>query len=305
MPASTHKLTCVDALLLLSFGGPEAPEDVMPFLENVTRGRGVPRDRLEKVAEHYYLFDGVSPINQQCRELKAALEKVVDVPVYWGNRNWPPFVEDTVAQMAADGITTAAAFVTSAYSGYSCEGQYLEDIARARAAVENAPEIVKLPVYCLLPGFVEPFVEATRAALDQVPGAHLLFTAHSVPLDQAGRETYEQELAEVARRVREAVAPDLTYELVYQSRSGSPATPWLEPDVCDQLAKLHTSGVDRVVLVPIGFVSDHMEVKFDLDVEARDLAAELGMTLVRAATPGTHPAFVAMAGELFEGARRA
>jgi ferrochelatase len=290
----------VDALLLLSFGGPEAPEDVMPFLENVTRGRGVPRDRLEKVAEHYYLFDGVSPINQQCRELKAALEAVVDVPVYWGNRNWPPYVEDTVAQMAADGIGSAAAFVTSAYSGYSCEDQYLEDIARARAAVEGAPEIVKLPVYCLLPGFVDPFVEATRAALEQVPGARLVFTAHSVPMAQPGRETYERELAEVARRV----AGDVPYDLVYQSRSGSPAQPWLEPDVCDHLAKLHTSGTDRVVLVPIGFVSDHMEVMFDLDVEARDLARELGMTLVRAATPGTHPAFVAMAADLYEGARR-
>ncbi|MEO5875840.1 MAG: ferrochelatase [Streptosporangiaceae bacterium] len=292
-------MNSVDALLLLSFGGPEAPEDVMPFLENVTRGRNIPRERLEKVAEHYYLFDGVSPINQQCRELKAELEKIVDVPVYWGNRNWPPFVEDTVARMAADGVRTAAAFVTSAYSGYSCEDQYLEDIARARAAVENAPEIVKLPVYCLLPGFVRPFVEATQAALAQVPGARLVFTAHSVPMDQPGRETYQSELAEVARRV----AGDLPYDLVYQSRSGSPAQPWLEPDVCDHLAKLHSGGTDKVVLVPIGFVSDHMEVKFDLDVEARDLAAELGMTLVRAATPGTHPAFVAMAGELFEGAR--
>ncbi|GAA3218009.1 ferrochelatase [Actinocorallia longicatena] len=289
----------MDALLLMSFGGPEGPEDVMPFLENVTRGRGVPRDRLEKVAEHYQLFGGVSPINQQCRELKAAIEAVVDVPVYWGNRNWPPFVEDTVARMKADGVTRAKAFVTSAYSGYSCEGQYQEDIDRARAAVPGAPEITKLPVYCLEDGFLLPFIEATRTALEHAPGARLVFTAHSVPLAQDGREQYAAELAEVARRVHAGVDPALEWDLVYQSRSGSPRTPWLEPDVCDHLEKLHAEGETTVVLVPIGFTSDHMEVKYDLDVEARDLAAEKGMTLVRAATPGTHPAFVALARDLY------
>ncbi|GAB3680487.1 ferrochelatase [Actinocorallia lasiicapitis] len=289
----------MDALLLVSFGGPEGPADVMPFLENVTRGRGVPRARLEKVAEHYHLFGGVSPINQQCRELKAALEAVVDVPVYWGNRNWAPFLEGAVAQMAADGVTSAKAFVTSAYSGYSCEGQYLEDLERARAAVPGAPEITKLPVYCLEEGFLAPFAESARAALERAPGARLVFTAHSVPLAQDGRERYEAELHEAARRVHDAVDPSLGWDLVYQSRSGSPRTPWLEPDICDHLEKLHAEGVGSVVLVPIGFTSDHMEVKYDLDVEARDLAAGLGMTLVRAATPGTHPAFVAMARDLY------
>lgn len=279
----------MDALLLVSFGGPEGPADVMPFLENVVRGRNVPRERLEKVAEHYYLFDGVSPINQQCRELKAAIEGLVDVPVYWGNRNWAPFLEDTVAQMKADGVEHAAAFVTSAYSGYSCSGQYSEDIARARAAVEDAPEITKLPVYCFEPGFVGAFKDATAEALQQVPGARLVFTAHSVPMAQDGREDYERELKEVAR----LVAGEHAYDLVYQSRSGPPGQPWLEPDVCDHLQKLHAQGADQVILVPIGFVSDHMEVKFDLDVEARDLAAELGMTLVRAATPGVRLAEVA------------
>jgi ferrochelatase len=289
----------MDALLLISFGGPEGPEDVMPFLENVTRGRGVPRDRLEEVAEHYHLFGGVSPINEQCRALKAALEEIVEAPVYWGNRNWAPFLEDTVARMKADGVTRAKAFVTSAYSGYSCEGQYLEDIDRARAAVPGAPEIVKLPVYCLEEGFLAPFAESVRASLAGLEAPRLVFTAHSVPLAQDGREAYEAELAEVARRVRAAVDPALGWDLVYQSRSGSPRTPWLEPDVCDHLEKLHAEGVTSVVLVPIGFTSDHMEVKYDLDVEARDLAAGLGMTLIRAATPGTHPAFVAMARDLF------
>ncbi|GAA2728206.1 ferrochelatase [Actinocorallia aurantiaca] len=288
----------MDALLLISFGGPEGPEDVMPFLENVTRGRNVPRERLEEVAEHYHLFGGVSPINELCRELKSSIEELVDVPVYWGNRNWPPYLEDTVARMKADGVRSAAAFVTSAYDGYSSSGQYLEDIARARAAVPDAPEITKLPVYCLEPGFLGPFVENTRAALAQAPGARLVFTAHSVPLSQQGCEDYVRELKEVARRVHEASGSELPYDLVYQSRSGPPSQPWLEPDVCDHLERLHAEGVDSVVLVPIGFVSDHMEVKFDLDVEARETAEKLGMTLVRASTPGA--ALAPLARDLFE-----
>ncbi|WP_106402023.1 ferrochelatase [Actinocorallia populi] len=288
----------MDALLLISFGGPEGPEDVMPFLENVTRGRNVPRERLEEVAEHYHLFGGVSPINELCRELKSAIEDLVDVPVYWGNRNWPPYLEDTVARMKEDGVRSAAAFVTSAYSGYSSSGQYLEDIARARAAVPDAPEITKLPVYCLEPGFLEPFTANTREALAQAPGARLVFTAHSVPLAQKGSEDYVRELEEVARRVHAASGSDRPYDLVYQSRSGPPSQPWLEPDVLDHLERLHEEGVDSVVLVPIGFVSDHMEVKFDLDVEARQTAEKLGMTLVRASTPGA--ALAPLARDLFE-----
>ncbi|ROO89268.1 ferrochelatase [Actinocorallia herbida] len=276
----------MDALLLVSFGGPEGPEDVMPFLENVTRGRNVPRARLEAVAEHYHLFGGVSPINGHCRELKAELEKLVDVPVYWGNRNWAPYLADTVAEMKADGITSAVAFVTSAYSGYSSSGQYQEDIDRAREAVPGAPEITKLPPYCLEPGFVGAFTEATGKALAQLPEARLVFTAHSVPLGQPGRPDYEAELHEVARRVHAASGASGDFDLVYQSRSGPPTQPWLEPDVLDHLRALHARGVTDVVLVPIGFVSDHMEVLYDLDVEARDLAAELGLRLVRAATPG-------------------
>jgi protoporphyrin/coproporphyrin ferrochelatase len=293
-----------DALLLLSFGGPEKPEDVMPFLENVTRGRGVPRARLENVAEHYHHFGGASPINQQCRDLKAAIEADfaahgLDLPVYWGNRNWHPFLADTLRRMKADGVRRAAAFVTSAYSGYSCCGQYLEDIDRARAEVEDAPEIDKLRIYYNHPGFVEPMIENTRAALGRLPAelrddARLVFTAHSVPLAQPGRETYVAELTDLAA----VVAEGRRWDLVYQSRSGPPSVPWLEPDILDHLSKIHAEGVRSAVIVPIGFISDHMEVKYDLDVEAAELADRLGLRIERAATPGRHPRFVTMVREL-------
>ncbi|HEY7483186.1 MAG TPA: ferrochelatase [Streptosporangiaceae bacterium] len=297
-------MSSYDALLLVSFGGPEGPDDVIPFLENVTRGRHVPRERLAAVGEHYYRFGGVSPINQQCRELKAAIEADLkahgpDLPVYWGNRNWRPYLADAVRQMKDDGVGRAAAFVTSAYSCYSCCGQYLEDIERARAEVPGAPEIDKLRPYSDHPGFVEPFVEAARAALARLPDdAHLVFTAHSVPLAQAGRETYVTELTEVAQSVRDRAAPGRPWALVYQSRSGPPSQPWLEPDVNHHLERLHADGVAAVAVVPIGFVSDHMEVKYDLDVETEALAAKLDMAYARAATPGTHPRFVAMVREL-------
>ncbi|MBC6458792.1 ferrochelatase [Actinomadura sp. HBU206391] len=301
-------MTAYDALLLVSFGGPEGPDQVMPFLENVTRGRNIPRERLEGVAEHYHLFGGVSPINQQCRELKASIEADfachgVRLPVYWGNRNWDPYLADTVRRMKADGIRRAAAFVTSAYSGYSCSDQYVEDIERARTQVGDAPEIDKLPVYCHRPEFVEPFVESARSALERVPtGAHLVFTAHSVPIAQPGREDYVAELRQVAAAVRERVAPGAPSALVYQSRSGPPAQPWLEPDICDHLEKLQGEGAPGVVVVPIGFVSDHMEVKFDLDVEAAERAAELGLPFERVATPGVHPRFVTLPRRLLEAA---
>jgi ferrochelatase len=293
-----------DALLLLSFGGPERPGDVMPFLRNVTRGRGVPEERLESVAGHYHLFGGVSPINQQCRDLKAAIEADfashgVDLPVYWGNRNWDPFLADTLRAMTADGVRRAAAFVTSAYSGYSCCRQYLEDIDRARAEVEGAPEIDKLRVYYDHPGFVEPMIDNTRAAFDRLPAdlrqdARLVFTAHSVPMAQPGRASYVAELNDVAATVAEG----RPWTLAYQSRSGPPSMPWLEPDIGDQLEKLCSEGVEAAVIVPVGFVSDHMEVKYDLDVEAAELAGRIGLRIERAATPGTHPRFVTMVREL-------
>lgn len=297
-------MTSYDALLLLSFGGPEGPEDVIPFLENVTRGRNIPRERLEEVGEHYYLFGGVSPINQLCRDLKSAIEADfaahgLDLPVYWGNRNWTPYLADTVRQMKADGVRRAAAFVTSAYSGYSTNDQYLNDITRAREEVPDAPEIDKLPVYCDRPGFIDPFVDAARDALSCLPkGARLVFTAHSVPLSQPNQELYVAELEQAARTVAERAAPGAPWDLVYQSRSGPPGQPWLEPQITDHLENLQGKGVRAVAVVPVGFVSDHMEVKYDLDVEAAERAAELGLAFARAATPGTDPRFAALPRDL-------
>ncbi|MFF3671973.1 ferrochelatase [Microtetraspora malaysiensis] len=295
-----------DALLVVSFGGPEKPEDVMPFLEHVVRGRGVPRERLLEVEAHYQRFGGVSPINQQCRDLIAALD--VDVPVYWGNRNWHPFLEDTVRQMADDGVRRAAAFVTSAYRSYSSCRQYIEDIERATAAVPGAPEIVKLRHFFDHPGFVAAMTDHTRAALERLPEelrdrARLVFTAHSIPISMAETAgaaggAYEAGLRRTASLVAAEVAADRPWDLVWQSRSGPPQIPWLEPDVCDHLEELHAAGTEAVVLVPIGFVSDHMEVVYDLDVEATALAERLGLPLARAATAGTHPRFVRMISEL-------
>ncbi|MEU7884296.1 ferrochelatase [Microbispora bryophytorum] len=295
-----------DALLVVSFGGPEKPEDVMPFLENVVRGRGVPRERLLEVEAHYQGFGGVSPINQQCRDLIAALD--VDLPVYWGNRNWHPFLEDTVRRMKDDGVRKAAAFVTAAYSSYSSCRQYLDDIARARAAVPGAPEIVKLRHYYDHPGFIAAMADHTREALDRLPAdvreqARLVFTAHSIPVSMnrtAGPTggAYEAQLRRAAELVTTQVDEGRAWDLVWQSRSGPPQVPWLEPDVCDHLEALHAEGVRSAVLVPIGFVSDHMEVAYDLDVEAAATAEKLGMALTRASTAGTHPRFVSMVAEL-------
>ncbi|WP_141922796.1 ferrochelatase [Haloactinospora alba] len=309
-----------DAFLLISFGGPEANEDVIPFLENVTHGRGIPRERLAEVGEHYYLFDGVSPINQQCRELLAEIRSDfsandVDLPVYWGNRFWDPMLTDTVAQMAKDGVRRVVAMATSAYSNYSSHRAYLNDIATAQEAVgPDAPRIDLIRPFFDHPGFVEPLVEHTRAALDRLPagkraGARLLFSAHSIPTamaeasgsphqDYGPEGAYVAQLAEVARLVVERLGSGHDYDLVYQSRSGPPSQPWLEPDINDRLRDLSEEGVSAVVVVPHGFVSDHMEVKYDLDNEARETAQELGMDMVRAGTPGTHPAFVSMVREL-------
>ena len=303
-----------DALVLVSFGGPERPEDVMPFLQNVTRGRGVPPERLAEVAEHYLHFGGVSPINQQCRDLLAAIRadfaaNGVDLPVYWGNRNWDPMLADTVAQMRDDGVKRALAFVTSAYGGYSSCRQYQEDIAAARAAVgQDAPVIDKLRQFWDHPGFIEPHADAVKAALAQLDPAkrdttRIVFTAHSVPVSAAATAgphggRYTAQLEEVARLVHAAAAPDLPYDLVWQSRSGPPQVPWLEPDINDHLAALAEQGVTSVVVSPIGFVSDHLEVVWDLDTEALETAKQLGLDFVRAGTPGTDPRFVAMVREL-------
>ncbi|WP_431896326.1 ferrochelatase [Nonomuraea sp. bgisy101] len=289
-----------DALLLLSFGGPEGPDDVMPFLENVVRGRGVPRERLLEVAEHYQSFGGVSPINQQNRDLIEALRPELDVPIYWGNRNWRPFGEDTVLRMKADGITKAAVFATSAFAGYSSCRQYYEDIARI--SVEGGPALVKMRHFGEHPGFVAAMADHARQALDRLgrDDARLVFTAHSIPVSMAQTAgpsggLYEAQLRRSAELVSQALGRTEPWELVWQSRSGPPQVPWLEPDVLDHLRK---TDAPAVVLVPIGFVSDHMEVVFDLDVEARRLAAELGLPLERAATAGTHPRFVRMVREL-------
>ena len=303
-----------DAFLLLSFGGPEHPDDVLPFLRNVTRGRGVPDARLAEVAGHYHHFGGVSPINQQCRDLLAAIGEDfaahgVDLPAYWGNRNWHPMLADTVARMRDDGVTSALAFATSAYGGYSACRQYWEDIAAARAHVgPGAPEITKLRQFHDHPGFVEPHADAVRAALATLDPARrastrLVFTAHSIPVSMAATAgpdggRYTAQLHETAALVHAAAAVDLPWDLVWQSRSGPPQVPWLEPDINDHLRVLADKQVSDVVVSPIGFVSDHLEVLWDLDNEARETAAGLGLGYARAATPGTDPRYVAMIREL-------
>ena len=298
-----------DALLLVSFGGPEGTDEVLPFLEQVLRGRDVPRRRLEQVAEHYHRFGGVSPINGQNRALIAALTEELDrhgppLPVYWGNRNWHPFLADTVRRMSADGVRRALAFVTSPYASYSGCRQYLDDIARARAEVgPTAPTIDKVRVFFNHPGFVRPNAANLRACLDQMGGpAHVAFTAHSIPVAMAATSDYVRQLRSTARLVAEQAAPgaEPPWQLVFQSRSGPPGQPWLEPDIGDHLRALAAAGVDTVVVAPIGFISDHMEVVYDLDTEAAGLAAELGLRFVRAATVGTDPDFVAMVRQLID-----
>jgi ferrochelatase len=297
-----------DALLVVSFGGPEGIDDVMPFLENVLRGRNVPVERMRAVAHHYELFGGVSPINEQNRKLIAAVKDELEshglnLPVYWGNRNWHPLLADTLGQMRDDRIRSALAFFTSAYSSYSGCRQYLENIEQAREAVgAGAPRVEKLRAYYNHPGFVEPNVENLRAALNQIPverrsAARVAFTAHSIPDAMAANSDYEAQLLETSRLVA-AGAGHEKWRLVFQSRSGPPAQPWLEPDICDYLSELKESGARDVVIAPIGFVSDHMEVLYDLDTEARELCERLGLNMIRAATVGTHPSFVSMIREL-------
>lgn len=300
-----------DALLVVSFGGPEKREDVLPFLENVLRGKNVPRERMLEVAEHYYHFGGVSPINEQCRQLIAALKAEfashqIDLPIYWGNRNWAPYLADTLHQMKTDGVRRALAYFTSAYSSYSGCRQYRENIAAAQQQVgAGAPTIEKLRMFFNHPGFIEPMVENVQAAFAQIPAAHrpatpILFTAHSIPEGMSANCAYVAQLQEASRLVAERAG--LTkWQLVYQSRSGPPSQPWLEPDVGDALERLAAQDKpSHVVVVPIGFLSDHLEVLYDLDYEATHKATALGMHMIRAATVGHHPRFVAMIRELVE-----
>ncbi len=299
-----------DAILVQSFGGPEGPDDVIPFLENVLRGRNVPRERMLEVAEHYYHFGGVSPINAQNRELIAALRVELDaagihLPIYFGNRNWHPLLSDTLREMRDAGIRRALAYATSAYSSYSSCRQYLDDIVRARADVgPGAPEVEKLRPFFNHPGFIEAWEDRVRTSFAELPERRrgqsiTLYTAHSIPESMARSCDYVIQLEDVARVLSQRCGIE-HWKLVYQSRSGPPTQPWLEPDIADALREAHASGFTAGLVVPIGFTSDHMEVLFDLDTEARQLADELGFHMVRVPTVGTHPRIIRMIRELIE-----
>jgi ferrochelatase len=274
-----------DALVVLSFGGPEGPDDVMPFLENVTRGRSVPRERLLEVKAHYDLFGGVSPANASTRALVLALANAVDMPVYWGNRNWHPLLTDTVRQMRADGVQRAVCFVTSAYAGYSSCRQYLSDIAGAVG--DDGPVIDKLRPFYDHPGFIEPMVANVNSVMPH-PAARLLFSAHSIPLAVSATNQYAAQVEEASRLVASMVPGEHPWEVCWQSRSGPPSQPWLEPDIGDRVAGVSEPAA---VIVPIGFVADHMEVVYDLDVVA---ASRASVPTVRAPTVGSAPAFIEM-----------
>jgi protoporphyrin/coproporphyrin ferrochelatase len=294
-----------DAILVVSFGGPESKEEVIPFLENVLRGRNVPRERMLSVAEHYYHFEGRSPINQQARELINAVEAELErngpkLPIYWGNRNWHPLLPEALRKMKQDGIRRALGFVTSAYSSYSSCRQYQEDIARAQSEVgPGAPEVDKLRAFFNHPAFVEATVERVLDALGAIPAearrnVQIVYTAHSIPLSMANSSDYVKQLEEVRRLVSAALGQK-NDALIYQSRSGAPGQPWLEPDILDYLRTVKAQNLaSAVVLAPIGFISDHMEVLYDLDVEARQLCDSLGLLMTRAKTVGVHPKFVSM-----------
>lgn len=310
-PSEDAKLA-YDSLLIVGFGGPEGLEDVIPFLENVLRGRPVPRERMLEVAEHYYHFGGVSPINGQVRALIAALRpelnrREIELPIYWGNRNWHPMLADTLREMAADGRQRALALVLAGYSSYSSCRQYREDIEKARETVgQNAPQAEKIRVFYNHPDFITANADCVLEGLNQLPetersSTHIAFTAHSIPMSMAGTSNYELQLKETCRLVAEALGIDPTrWKLVYQSRSGRPSDPWLEPDIVDHLKALRQQGVSSVVVQPIGFLSDHMEVLFDLDEEAQQVSQEIGLRMVRADSVGTHPKFISMLGELIQ-----
>ncbi len=302
-----------DSVLVLSFGGPENESEVIPFLENVLRGKNVPRERLLEVAEHYYHFGGRSPINDHNRQLVAALQDELkrhgpDLPVYWGNRNWHPLVAATLRRMRDEGRRRSVAFATSAFSSYSGCRQYREDLARARAETPGAPEIDKLRIFYNHPGFIEAMSDRVRDAFSQIAperrgGAHLLYTAHSVPLSMAAGSDYVRQLNEACRLVSESLprfgTATVRDRLVYQSRSGPPGQPWLEPDIAHALREIAATDSSRdVVIAPIGFLSDHVEVVYDLDTEARELCQKLGLKMLRAGTVGVHPKIVSMIREL-------
>lgn len=310
-----------DAILVISFGGPEKREDVMPFLENVLRGRNVPRERMLEVAEHYYHYDGVSPINQQTRDLLAVFEPAlreqdIQLPVYWGNRNWHPMLTDTLRQMQQDGVKRALGLVMSAYSSYSGCRQYREDVMRSQETLcseqdtdtaadsEPAPGVDKIRVWYNHPLWIEVNADTVAKAIAELPAdqqstARIAFTAHSIPMSMANSSHYEKQLQETCRLIAEHLQiSDDRWQLVYQSRSGRPQDPWLEPDICDHIGHLHNDGVPAVVVAPVGFLSDHMEVLFDLDEEAKTAAARHNMGFARAGTAGTDPRFVQMLKEL-------
>jgi protoporphyrin/coproporphyrin ferrochelatase len=307
-----NALTPYEAVLLVSFGGPERPEDVMPFLENVTRGRGIPAERLADVGQHYSLLGGKSPINDQCRSLLAALtselrRRGIQPPLYWGNRNWTPYLDTELRAIERDGHRRVLAVVTSAYPSYSSCRQYRENLFDA--AQGTRVQIDRIRHYANHPGFVQASVDASLKALDtlgeRAEEARLVFVTHSIPIAMAETagpaprshrgayvDWHAAVAAEVAHRVAEQRARRYDHDLVYCSRSGPPSQPWLEPDINDHLRQLADRGVPAVVVVPIGFVSDHMEVIFDLDTEAAATAEEGGMAFARAGTAGDHPAFV-------------
>ena len=298
-----------DGLLVVAFGGPEGPDDVLPFLRNTVRGRGVPESRLREVAEHYRLFQGRSPINEQSRALVASISRVLKdrgeaLPVYLGNRNWHPFLADTLATMRAGGVRNALAFFTSPYSSYSSCRQYLEDVERARSEVgSGAPRFTRLRHYFNHPAFIEAVARGARPFWERLSEAArgraaILFSAHSIPLAMAKACDYEVQLREASSLVAGALAPGHGWELVWQSRSGPPGVPWLDPQVTERLESLAAAGVEDVVLIPIGFISDHVEVLYDLDVEAAEAASKLGLNLHRCPTVGTDIGFVEMIAEL-------
>ena len=325
-PAHVEEPVAYDALLLLGFGGPEGQDDVIPFLRNVTAGRGIPDERLEEVAHHYRHFGGVSPINQQNRDLVAALDaelraRGIDLPLYWGNRNWMPYVADAVQQLHADGHRRVLALATSAYSSYSSCRQYREDLADALEAtgVGEQLQIDKVAQFFDHPGFVTPFVDGIRSGLEKLrehgiekpDEIEVLFSTHSIPVADAERSgprdrdfgpggAYAAQHTAVAEQIMRTLGSESPWQLVYQSRSGPPSVPWLEPDVNDAIAALPAQGRRGVLIVPLGFVSDHMEVMWDLDTEAIETATELGLVAVRTATPGTSPTYVAGLVDLIE-----
>lgn len=301
-----------DAILFVSFGGPEGPDDVLPFLENVTRGRNIPRERLLEVTGHYQHFGGISPINRQVRELIAAVEpelrrRGIDLPIYWGNRNWHPLLPDTLRQMRDDGAKQALAFFMSAYSSYSGCRQYRENIAAAQEAVgPGAPSVDKVRMFYNHPDFIAASADRVQAALsrdspERRTSLHIAYTAHSIPDSMARGCEYVPQLTETCRLVSEQVGiPPDRWRLVYQSRSGRPDDPWLGPDIVEHLRALHDQGASDVIVAPVGFLSDHLEVLYDLDHEAALAARDMGLNMVRAATVGTHPRFVTMIVKLIE-----